>query len=232
MIRILGIGVTFLLLLCTQAQACLWDQHGQGHDRRTGYDYFHRWDYRPGFDRRHGWQAPSYFIGDDVQDAWWGAPGDVFNVVLTIAPSRRYQSLGYMENGEYQGLRQGDAFTVQDDDGFMWVNAVHQGGWGTMIYSDPNYNYGRKDFFRAFELTGSHLLDGLCSRYRLELSDESEEVWLIAFDGNGYGRRGFPGMLAVVTRSAGTDPAPTPLPASVLLLASGCTGLFLRRRKA
>ena len=234
MIRILSIGITFLLLLCTQAQACLWDQHGRGHNRRSGHDYFYGWNQGPGFASHGGWHSPSYYkgyAGDSMQDAWWGEPGDVFNVVLTLEPSRSHQSLGYMEDGEYHRLRQGDSFTVQDDDGFMWVNTVRQGGWGTMIYSDSDFNFGGKDLFQAFKLTDSPLMmGGLLGGFGPGLYDETEEeMWLIAFNGNG--RYGFPGMLAVVTCSPADDPLPTPLPASVLLLASGCTGLFLNRRK-
>ena len=246
MIRIFSFIITFMLFLSTSSQACMYGAQG-GPDL---YQVFNRmfFDYNESaaFNSDIELLNSSYFISDDSRDQVWGQKGQVFNVDLTYTSGGSRQSLGYMESGSYHELLgasdigrhgyevQTDAtITVESNDGFMWVDAASRNGWGTKIFSDPDFNYGEKDLFLAFAITDGDMLDHVCDRFGLETFDDLDRVWLIAFDGIDRRNGNFTDLVALVHDPLGNqNPLPTPVPASLLLLASGCTGLFLKRRKA
>ncbi len=204
-----------------------------GQAQRTGlYEVFNGYFYESGSSAAYGSDIEllmsPYIMDNGSQDAWWGAPGDLFTVEAVYSSSWNGVDLGYMENGvthelvhsrRSRQLRPGAdvdaAFTVESGNGFMWVGS--SAWWGVDRYSDPSENWGDRDMFLAFAITDS---DMLAYFYGDNPPDPDDELYLIAFDGLNSSRGDFTDLVAVVRRTPMETNA-VPLPASALLLASG-----------
>jgi hypothetical protein len=177
-------------------------------------------------------------------DEWWGRKGDQFQIEMTITGSRHQKALGILQNDAYQEVidfgtypgspiqfHENVSFTVESDSGFMWVDTIGTCGWGAKIYSNADYNFGELDLFSAYSLTDSPLMKFRDKHYGEASTDAWDDLYLLAFNGMGHSwGKGFD-LLAVVSRTAGDgSPVATPVPAAVILLASGCSGLAVWRR--
>jgi hypothetical protein len=199
MIRFFTLIVTFTLLVCANAQACLWN----GNSNPGSPQAFNR-----------------HFSGDkDITD---------FNSDFESMNSSRFSVDRELESWR---RRPGDALPMQGLNGFMRGD-VASGDRGRKYHSDVDFNFGERDLYVAIIAMDSGLLEYYFSNFGSGQGEFAGYLWLIAFDG-GHGHWGdFIGLLAALLRPPCQEPPiATPLPASAILLASGCAGVLVRRSK-
>ena len=189
------------------------------------------------------------FIYNRHEEAWWGQTGDVFRVEMTYTSDPNLNALSILQISGESGSNYTNMYTdkladfdtsdlnkyqqqnnnpdatyeVKGLTGFAWAISLSSGTYGTTLYSETGLNH-QQDYFMAFSVTDAALLNHYYNLYNYDDASRSDELWVIAFD-DPETDGSFTDMVAVI--SAGTA---VPLPAPVLLMASGGFCLFFWRR--
>jgi hypothetical protein len=216
MIRLSSIIVTLLLFLSTHAQACFYEQ-------------YHRPSHRAG--SHSDWPDLSY-VGDHEMGAWRSHARNVSEVNLIFDRDSRSWHWIRSENGHHPEPVSRSNHKKEDFGARQWD---HMGGRDTHINHHPDGHDRLTDCPSNLPAVFDDMLNYFRGTNGLNLPEELDPLWMIAFDGGGHQDGGHPvALFPYPDPPAETQiPAATPIPASAFLLASagGCTGLFMKRRR-